>query len=1414
MGEIASAYRKKWGISSNGAPVAMSNGDMWRARWKQQAEQKMQEEEERYNREQDELRRKQMEEAAKPWYKKIDWKKLAIGDPAQRKEFESTGAAKGVSVIDRAGRGDYGFGGALLSAPISGIAGFLSTGDQALRHLLVNTVNQKQIEKSGNQQREQIKGYRDKGIYTQEQYAKKLGEILQWEKDERNRVHKKMGIKEEDLNNGRLSTKRVVADAGMAFVDLATLGVGSTAFKGTKYGAQAGMKSFKYTAPAALKALKAADASADVVKVLSKQGAKNIFKTGAKASALNVLNTGLYGMSENRSLEDTVKDMPLSAAIGFGLGSGAETLGTVLRNKGITKSLAKQDYNKEMTSLLEQERALQKTIDASRKVLDNASPATTTAAKRVKEIADLLKQKKNGEVKLTPSQELKLRDESRGLIGTIRQASKEKSNVQKTLTAAEQGLSEIASKKSMLGEVKASNSPVLNAVRAARKNNPDNKVLVKLEETLSKPRIWRETMTNIEKASPETAMLLRKQAFTEGVLKGEGEQILSQINNMAGKGRKAQTALWKEIRETLTSKTRKEIADLAKKGNKQAKQALIVGKMLDSRAAKMRAAGLDVGDIEKYFPQLVNPANRQKLQNVLAEAGLGKQESQIVKEMFSRGFRPEKSDIEYSRIFDKLPKEVQEKIKNYYIDDPAMVFANWNKETAGSLAQAQFSGPGLAKLEASYKEASEDGIKYIKDSYDLWRFGREKTTAEQTIKGLEVFTKMGMSTLSNITQHTNTAAVGGPMRALKAAWYLKNPKNQAKIEKLALDSGVNIHEITDELTQAIYEMQKKNPMVSASELLLKVNQFKTVEKGNRLVATLTGKMYLEDMVKDVKKNWSKLEEMGINPAAIKNGKLSKEQLGRGIYEFVGKTQFYTDAMNLPRWTVKNGAGEVISTLGKFSMKQTKFLKDQIVKQAMRGNLFPLMNYIWVGSIFGEMTVDVRNAITGKEREYTIEDMKKAGQEGDWAQVGQILMQRNFKENLPRAGGYGYLYDMFQGMEYNDTLWGKALGMMGPVGGDVNDIIKVGEKFATGGPDAGWQELTKQTTKRLPFVDPALTKIADPAAGTIFSDRKSEDLIPNADNPFTKGLNQTAATYPPEVFYASNERDRILKTLPRDAQKNYETLKVTYEGETPLMASARKASVYIDFPELWYLDKKYRIENTKNTGQPHDPIYDLTWDKARKVYYQVARGDKFNESELYKTDWYSTFKEDRTKYYEQIANDRGNQDYAGSEASKYYVEKPAGVQAKNELGIYDEQTKAYQDATREMYNKKLEDMGAVAPDLYNLTKSNISAGMENLKSGDQKTLWYMQALRQAGIPGAFDSFFDKNPELDPKSSQFSGKFAKTGSSSYTRKAKQKKTPKPTLNLKKYSKKVSKKKVKAYALKKSKVKLTSKLETKYK
>jgi hypothetical protein len=266
----------------------------------------------------------------------------------------------------------------------------------------------------------------------------------------------------------------------------------------------------------------------------------------------------------------------------------------------------------------------------------------------------------------------------------------------------------------------------------------------------------------------------------------------------------------------------------------------------------------------------------------------------------------------------------------------------------------------------------------------------------------------------------------------------------------------------------------------------------------------------------------------------------------------------------------------------------------------------------------------------------------------------------------------------------------------------------------------------------------------------------------------------------------NIKEMMLKNLPKEMQEAYKAAHVNYEDEYPLLASKRKATVYLDFPELFLVDQAIKATQKERNGKDYDPIYDLPWEQAKIMYAQQAEPDRWNSKEIAKLPWASDFYDRRGKYFDKKGEDKDS-DF-GFEAEEFANPQSAHVKRQIEAGNWDDpQVKKWREDGKRLRNERRDEIGLITPEPKDLIDGNIFAGKEALSAGGQKTLWYMQALRQAGIPGAYEKFFDENPHLDPRSPYFTG-FAKTGSSGYGGYSKKAKTRKPkATNIKPYKEK---------------------------
>jgi hypothetical protein len=143
--------------------------------------------------------------------------------------------------------------------------------------------------------------------------------------------------------------------------------------------------------------------------------------------------------------------------------------------------------------------------------------------------------------------------------------------------------------------------------------------------------------------------------------------------------------------------------------------------------------------------------------------------------------------------------------------------------------------------------------------------------------------------------------------------------------------------------------------------------FQKVESFNRRTATYAGKYRAEELANILKSDPQsafaarQLESLGIKIDDIVKGKLTEQQLATAANKMTRITQFKIDAMNLPTaW--RSPLGKVLMQFKSFSFMQTRFIRDEILKEAAMGNFAPLARFVAIAPIASYMTQSMRNAI--------------------------------------------------------------------------------------------------------------------------------------------------------------------------------------------------------------------------------------------------------------------------------------------------------------------------------------------------------------------------------------------------------------------------------------------------------------------
>jgi hypothetical protein len=502
--------------------------------------------------------------------------------------------------------------------------------------------------------------------------------------------------------------------------------------------------------------------------------------------------------------------------------------------------------------------------------------------------------------------------------------------------------------------------------------------------------------------------------------------------------------------------------------------------LLDKRREVMVNMGLDIGNIENYFPRRLNPKYKTEAQryirneildkltvakttgktDVLKSYGLDMnstaEEMRIVASKksgvqlstldFARQNNVKKSGVEFARGVE-LPDK-------FYLK-PELTLADWNKDTADRISSAMVFGKKDEKIQLTVdaidnrvKEGllSEHDAKYYKEFVQNLvhneRFGTDQIKNQAVHKflkfgrGYQMFSKLGISSITNAGQFQNKANIFGYTKSAKA--YVTVNKNIQKYLAKSRDYGINLTPVLDDLMSNIYEGGNRNWAVTGAANMLTWNGFKGVETQHRLADIVLAEEFLpkwaEKAAKGNKTAMRNLERSGINPDTIKGGVLSKEQMNLGVKGIVSRIDFFVDPKDLQQFATKTELGQTFSQLGKFGLKQAKHVKDEIIKEAAHGNLAPLARWAIGGQVVGATVINTKNLITGSDRETTLADAYNAAIEGDFSKAGSYWW-----ENTRAVGGFGFLADKVEGLKYAKNPTDAAIRSF-PMGSSAADLL--------------------------------------------------------------------------------------------------------------------------------------------------------------------------------------------------------------------------------------------------------------------------------------------------------------------------------------------------------------------------------------
>jgi len=509
----------------------------------------------------------------------------------------------------------------------------------------------------------------------------------------------------------------------------------------------------------------------------------------------------------------------------------------------------------------------------------------------------------------------------------------------------------------------------------------------------------------------------------------------------------------------------------------------------DIRNAGIKA-GLDIGDLgENYFPRMYKDLDSQKGKDRLIKT--------IMDDAAAKG-KP-MTNTEASMIVDKirensvrtygnLEKTRQFDVPGYEMTHDAII--DYTNRALDRITKAEQFGPNNEYLAKAFQDLKNQGYSpdHIDDVFERYvniALGNidHNTKGHKISSGIRKFnavTSLSAAGISNMTQSTNTATVGGIGRTIKAivnqvgrgAWG-KEARAAAERSGIALD-----HSIAD-----ITQQQLGTNGVIARNIASPF--FHKVEKFNRQVSAMVGADYGDHLAAkgDINTLRNKFGVTGEIGDRLTDAQ--KIQMARKMVEI---SQFKVDPMDLPGWA-DSALGKLALQFRSFGYKQTEFMWNQVLREATKGNFAPLARFIAVGAPAGLASTELRSLVQMK-------DFAQPDQPEDTSPKSLQIAGR-VGTGLAAVGGFGLAGTAYTAANRAARSRTPTAIAASTIGGPTAGLIVETSQNIDKASKGDWQPLVRQGVRKIPAVGPTLANVLMPYDSSKAPAKAGATVKPNA-----------------------------------------------------------------------------------------------------------------------------------------------------------------------------------------------------------------------------------------------------------------------------------------------------------------------------
>jgi hypothetical protein len=322
----------------------------------------------------------------------------------------------------------------------------------------------------------------------------------------------------------------------------------------------------------------------------------------------------------------------------------------------------------------------------------------------------------------------------------------------------------------------------------------------------------------------------------------------------------------------------------------------------------------------------------------------------------------------------------------------------------------------------------------------------------------QVAAKMTLALLPNMTQSLNTLAWGGIRNTAKGTFQSMKKESRDNVYKTGATADSIIEGVAKTFNRQSQLGSGAGPAAfhavegasqRLADMTLRYTGFNQVERWNRIISGNTGLVTLRDLVAKGKNGMlkgetlerarRKTQSMGINldDAVAKFGNVSPAEWAdieaQAIFRAAELTQFIPGTHRRPEFW-DTGIGRMMFQFKNFALGQTRFLTQQVYREAALGNTAPLAYWLAAAPVAGELVRDAKSLIKGKQRESSGLD--------------RVI------ENTLAVGGIGLASDVLTAAKWGNM--GEFI--MGPT---VSTLFDVGSLIVTANGEGALKEAKRQ-----------------------------------------------------------------------------------------------------------------------------------------------------------------------------------------------------------------------------------------------------------------------------------------------------------------------------------------------------------------